>query len=260
MVLGVRNCGMAGAIRTRSTVVRLLVGADGAQSAVRRGLGLEDKARLARPIEVVGPVDSSVAPEFAGPTAIFDFGPMAHGVQGFVWHFPCVEHGATAMNRGIYDSRYADDLRHDASSTSLSGQVRHGLHDVNAQHIRRPAIGDRDVEVALALGRPSGAPFADPVLVLGLDLDDCVGRSIGHPKRTGGPGVRAVDAEVLDLEHRSCRDVDVALDSMPSPWTTTCSGARGSASGWRTSAVRESTSTSARLLRWTWRAMGGGRA
>lgn len=85
--------------------VRALVGADGAQSAVRHALGLDDESRLARLIEIVTPVERASAPEFAGPTAVFDFGPMAHGVQGYVWHFPCVENGAAAVNRGIYDSR-----------------------------------------------------------------------------------------------------------------------------------------------------------
>jgi len=85
--------------------VQVLVGADGAQSGVRHALGMDDESRLARLIEMVGPVDAERAPEFGGPTAVFDFGPMASGVQGYTWHFPCLEEGAAAVNRGIYDSR-----------------------------------------------------------------------------------------------------------------------------------------------------------
>jgi len=98
-----------GDLRVRTTAgeyqVRVLIGADGAQSNVRHALGLDDEARLARLIEMVAPVDAERAPEFRGPTAVFDFGPMADGVQGYTWHFPCLEDGAAAVNRGIYDSR-----------------------------------------------------------------------------------------------------------------------------------------------------------
>lgn len=85
--------------------VRVLIGADGAHSPVRHALGLDGETRLARLIEMVAPVDTARAPEFRGPTAVFDFGPMASGVQGYTWQFPCLEGGTPAVNRGIYDSR-----------------------------------------------------------------------------------------------------------------------------------------------------------
>lgn len=99
----------SGALRVSTTGgeyrVQVLVGADGAQSGVRHALDLDDEARLARLIEMVAPVNADSAPEFRGPTAVFDFGPMASGVQGYTWHFPCLQDGTAAVNRGIYDSR-----------------------------------------------------------------------------------------------------------------------------------------------------------
>src|SRR5439155_14464657 len=74
-------------------------------STVRQTMGLADESRLARLIEVVTPGAPTTDDERPCPTAIFDFSPVAEGLQGYVWHFPCLEAGAPAMNRGIFDSR-----------------------------------------------------------------------------------------------------------------------------------------------------------
>ncbi len=82
---------------------RVLVGADGVSSRVRRAMGLASDVPMARALRVVTPVDASGS-EFAGNTAVFDFTPVLAGVQGYIWHFPCLQNGSTAMDRGIYDS------------------------------------------------------------------------------------------------------------------------------------------------------------
>ncbi len=85
--------------------VRALVGADGALSIVRRKMGPAEKSRLSRLIAILTPADAQQAPGFVDNTAIFDFGPTADGLQGYVWDFPCLENGAAMINRGIFDSR-----------------------------------------------------------------------------------------------------------------------------------------------------------
>jgi flavin-dependent dehydrogenase len=98
----------------REYQVRVLVGADGVYSAVRQGMGLDDASRIARLIEILTPADAQADPEFAAQTAVFDFSAVVDGLQGYLWHFPCLEKGAAAMNRGICDTRiYPDRPRAD---------------------------------------------------------------------------------------------------------------------------------------------------
>lgn len=84
---------------------RALVAADGANSAVRLGLGLRETRRLARLIEILTPADASRAPEHSQNKAVFDLNGWDQGLQGYVWDFPCWEDGRAAISRGIYDSR-----------------------------------------------------------------------------------------------------------------------------------------------------------
>ncbi len=86
----------------RATVV---IGADGANSVVRRKLGLSRADRLSRLVEILTPVDPERTPEFAGHLAVFDFRPVAAGVDGYYWDFPTFRQGAPMMNRGLFDSR-----------------------------------------------------------------------------------------------------------------------------------------------------------
>jgi flavin-dependent dehydrogenase len=47
--------------------------------------------------------------DFAFDTAIFDFSAVAQGLQGYIWHFPCLVAGVLSFNRGIFDSRVYPD-------------------------------------------------------------------------------------------------------------------------------------------------------
>lgn len=85
--------------------VRALVGADGARSVVRRRLPPREKVRLSRLIEILTPADVQQDREFVNHTAVLDFGPLADGLQGYVWDFPCFENGSAMINRGVFDSR-----------------------------------------------------------------------------------------------------------------------------------------------------------
>ena len=83
----------------------VVIGADGANSIVRRKLGLSRADRLSRLVEILTPVDPERTPEFAGHLAVFDFRPVAAGVDGYYWDFPTFRQGAPLMNRGLFDSR-----------------------------------------------------------------------------------------------------------------------------------------------------------
>lgn len=139
--------------------VRVLVGADGAHSPVRHALGLDDEARLARLIEMVAPVDPENAPEFRGPTAVFDFGPMARGVQGYTWQFPCVEDATPAVNRGIYDSRiHPERERADLRSVLADALARAGIDPKQVELESHPV---RWLSAADPLARPNAFLVGD---------------------------------------------------------------------------------------------------
>lgn len=84
---------------------RVLVGADGSRSFVRRSLKWDDDSRVARLIEVLTPENSHTQPEFRDGVAVFDFTRMTDGLQGYYWDFPSYVNGEPFMNRGLFDSR-----------------------------------------------------------------------------------------------------------------------------------------------------------
>ena len=88
---------------------RIVVGADGAKSRIRRQFFHASVSRVSRLIEVLVPVSSSAQELFEKKTAFIDFRPMREGLQGYVWDFPCWNEGRAFLNIGLFDSRIHDD-------------------------------------------------------------------------------------------------------------------------------------------------------
>lgn len=84
---------------------KVVVGADGSRSFVRRKLKWDDDSRVARLVEVLTPEDPAATPEFREAVAVFDFTPMDENLQGYYWDFPSFIKGKAFMNRGVFDSR-----------------------------------------------------------------------------------------------------------------------------------------------------------
>jgi len=82
-----------------------LVAADGSRSFVRRKLDWSGQTHMARLLEVLTPEQAEQRFEFREGVAIFDFSPMAAGLQGYYWDFPSLVEGRPFMNRGVFDSR-----------------------------------------------------------------------------------------------------------------------------------------------------------
>jgi flavin-dependent dehydrogenase len=93
----------------RTYRVQTLVGADGALSIVRRMMMPPHKQKLGPTIQIYAPVDPRYDSEFNEKKMLINLTPIREGLQGYVWHFPCVRDGAPSMVHGIGDSRLYPD-------------------------------------------------------------------------------------------------------------------------------------------------------
>ena len=90
---------------------RALVVADGSKGGLRRMLGIEEPARVARLIEILTPAKDEPSNRLHDERrAIFDFECAPQGLQGYYWDFPCVVGGERRVNRGVYDARIASNM------------------------------------------------------------------------------------------------------------------------------------------------------
>ncbi|MEZ4767555.1 MAG: NAD(P)/FAD-dependent oxidoreductase [Caldilineales bacterium] len=106
---------------------RVVVGADGAKSSVRRWMNLSDggqPARVSRLLEVLTAEDAATSPEFVQGRAVFDFTPAQDGVQGYCWDFPSYVDGRAMMNRGVFDSRVRPERRRADLTAALDSYLR----------------------------------------------------------------------------------------------------------------------------------------
>jgi flavin-dependent dehydrogenase len=85
--------------------IKILIGADGALSTVRRKMMPSHKPRFAPTMQISCDVDPQHDTEFHEKKMVIDFTPIADGLQGYVWHFPCLRAEAPAMTHGIGDFR-----------------------------------------------------------------------------------------------------------------------------------------------------------
>lgn len=82
---------------------RVVVGADGVNSIVRRRLGYPP-GRKGRLLEVQTP-EPATSREHLENAACFDFSYLGDGLQGYAWNFPCWQRREPHMNRGVVDMR-----------------------------------------------------------------------------------------------------------------------------------------------------------
>ncbi len=109
--------------------VQVLVGADGAFSTVQKKMIPFLKRQLAPTFQIFTPADSRYHTEFTQKKIFFDLTPINEGLQGYVWHMPCLKDKAPSIAHGISDFRvYPDRPRADMKrifSSELRGRNIH---------------------------------------------------------------------------------------------------------------------------------------
>ena len=89
--------------------VQALVGADGAFSTVRKKMVPSLKRRLAPTLQIFAPADTRYDAEFAEKKMVVDLTPISEGLQGYVWHIPCLRDKTPSIAHGIGDFRVCPD-------------------------------------------------------------------------------------------------------------------------------------------------------
>lgn len=103
-VLGLERTADGVRVRTARTTynARLVIGADGSGSIVRRRLVDDHLAHIARAVMCDVPVERTRWSGFDAQRYDFDFRDVADGIPGYRWVFPCWIDGIPHANIGIY--------------------------------------------------------------------------------------------------------------------------------------------------------------
>ena len=127
-------------IRTDETDYRtkVVVGADGANSFVRRRTISADQPRVSRLIEALVKADLREAKEFEENMAVFDFRCVKEALHGYFWDFPSLIEDQPYLNIGLFDS-------------GIHGSRRANLKRLLVEKLERRGIAHGEVEI---MGHP----------------------------------------------------------------------------------------------------------
>ena len=108
---------------------RMVVGADGSGSVVRRRLVPERRTRLGKAVMCDVPLATAAWEGFLGERYDFDFRAVARGLRGYAWAFPCLVDGVPHVNVGVYSVEAA------GSGTSLVRLLQEQLAQIDAPSV-----------------------------------------------------------------------------------------------------------------------------
>lgn len=168
----------------------VVVGADGANSTVRRKLQLNHTPGVARLLRVMTPVEPQHSNGWQQQTAVFDFSCVAAGIQGYVWDFPCFIDGRPFMNRGIFDSRIvpvpAAEREHGQLKQTFAAGLRRRKVDPNGAQLEGHPVRWFNPQAEFARPRvllAGDAAGVDPLFAEGISYamayGDVVAEAVG---------------------------------------------------------------------------------
>lgn len=99
----VREAGWVRVVTEKDTYrARVVVGADGSGSRVRRQLVGDDPSAIAKALMCDIPLKETDWSGFQERRYDFNFLPVARGLKGYLWTFPCLVDGVPHVNVGVY--------------------------------------------------------------------------------------------------------------------------------------------------------------
>ena len=99
--------------------LKALVGADGALSRVRRLMAAPAGIGLAPTLQITAPANPRYDKEFDRKTMRLELLPIDSGMQGYIWHCPCLKKGVPHMHHGIVHFRLQPGLPAGRMKTAL---------------------------------------------------------------------------------------------------------------------------------------------
>jgi len=84
---------------------KILIGADGSLSKVRRKIRYSKRSHLAPTLEVFFPSRSKYDQEYEKKKITIDMTPIKKDLQGYIWHVPCLKNGEPHIGHGLADFR-----------------------------------------------------------------------------------------------------------------------------------------------------------
>jgi geranylgeranyl reductase family protein len=119
---------------------KILIGADGANSTIRRLLSLRRNGRAMMAIEIHVPVNQMSLPEFEENMAIFDYTQTGYGIPGYCWIFPATQQAVPMLSLGIIEAPFERKKRISLKSAFTHWLTERGL-DLNNFNVQaHPAL------------------------------------------------------------------------------------------------------------------------
>jgi flavin-dependent dehydrogenase len=197
-------------LRVMTTVTshhaKIIIGADGARSTVRRQLVERSRARQIVALEVLTSIPGCSSVRDIDGTAVFDFRLCERGLRGYYWEFPSVRAGEPLMNRGIGGAVWS-------SGASLEQLFAERLRvDVPLERCRRGATAP--------IYDPRIPQSADRVLLAGdaVGIDPWLGEGISSAIGTGMLAAHAA-ADALASGDFAFRDYHRRVYASAVGWT-----------------------------------------
>lgn len=214
---------------------KVVVGADGSKSAVRRLLGWRDARHVARLLEVLTPPVGDERALFDDRVASFDLGARHDRVHGYTWAFPTRVGERALVSRGVYDC-------------NLSSGPRASLRAVLSRAVAARGLTLEELELEghpIRVFDPRGRLATHRVLLAGdaAGADALFGEGISFALAYGEVAAEAVArgfaARRFDfVEYRRLVERHALLGQLP----------------WRTTLARASGGVSPRTLAWLFEA------
>ena len=131
----------------RKYVIKVLIGADGSLSKVRKRMNLPNKTHLAPTLELFSPVNPDYDDEFDKKKIVVDLSYIEEGLQGYFWHVPCLRNGIPTIGHGVVDFKILENKQKASMKEIFKNELEKRKININqkmwlSHPIRWPSIED----------------------------------------------------------------------------------------------------------------------